>query len=89
MTADPDMLGARMEHLVELLQGASAGERSLLECAVRTVARAQEALLQARRHQQNASARLKIARTTTHRAMADTARLRVELQIIRNHTLKQ
>jgi len=88
MTADPDMLDIRLEHLMTLLQDASAEERRCLESAIKAVARAREALFHARRNQQNAAARLEIARTTTQRAKADTARLKGALQIIRAHSFK-
>ena len=88
MTVALDILDARMERLITLLRDASGEERRCLECAIKAVARAREALFQARQNQQNAWARLMIARTITQRAKADTARLKAELQIIRDRSLE-
>jgi hypothetical protein len=88
MTVALDILDARMERLITLLRDASGEERRCLECAIKAVAQAQEALFQARQNQQNAWARLMIARTITRRAEADTARLKAQLQIILDRSPK-
>jgi hypothetical protein len=47
MTADLSMLDVRLERLRELLRDASSEERIRLERAIKAVARARQALLQA------------------------------------------
>jgi hypothetical protein len=88
MTVALDILDARMERLITLLRDASGEERRCLKCAIKAVAQAREALFQAHQRQQNAWARLMIARTITRRAEADTARLKAQLQIILDRSPK-
>jgi hypothetical protein len=65
MTADLSMLDVRLERLRELLRDASSEERIRLERAIKAVARARQALLQAHLNGMRARARLATAQATS------------------------
>jgi predicted lipoprotein len=88
MTADLSMLDVRLERLRELLRDASSEERIRLERAIKAVARARQALLQAHLNGMRARARLATAQATTRWETVETARLKpeAELQIIHDRS---
>ena len=65
MTADLSILDVRLERLRELLRDASSEERIRLERAIKAVARARQALLQAHLNGMRARARLATAQAAT------------------------
>jgi len=78
MTIDLSMLDARLERLRELLRDASSEEHIRLECAIKAVARARQALLQAHLNRMRARARLATVQATRRRVTVGTARLKPE-----------
>jgi hypothetical protein len=84
----PATLEDHLETLMELARQASPADRLRIERTIRIVREARQAVAGAHLARQEAETRLWLAKATTQRVMAETARQKDELQIIRNNLFK-